>query len=85
MPPVDEVTNPKLAYLRLHGRNPKWLEATTAAERHAHAYDEQELTQIVSRVRRLATQAKGAHVIANNHAQDFAPKSALELKQLLGV
>jgi len=32
MPVVDEVTNPQLAYLRLHGRNPQYLEGKTAAE-----------------------------------------------------
>ena len=31
MPPVDEVTNPQLAYMRLHGRNQAWLGAKSAA------------------------------------------------------
>jgi uncharacterized protein YecE (DUF72 family) len=84
MPPVDEVTQPSLAYLRLHGRNPSYLKAKSAAERHTFMYTEDELGQIISRVRVLATQAKHVRVVANNHAHDFAPKTALRLKERLG-
>jgi len=85
MPAVDEVTNADLAYLRLHGRNPRWLEVETTGERHTYEYTRPDLEEIVGRVRKLATQAKDVHVIANNHAQDFAPKTALALKELLGL
>lgn len=83
MPVVDEVTNPDLAYLRLHGRNKHWLEAKSAAERHLHDYSRRELRELATRVRRLAERAKDVHVIANNHARDFAPKAALALRELL--
>jgi uncharacterized protein YecE (DUF72 family) len=85
MPPVDEVTNPRLAYLRLHGRNPRWLEGKTAAEKHAYAYQDVELRDIARRVRRLADHAENVRVVANNHARDFAPRAALALKELLGL
>ena len=85
MPPVDEVTNPRLAYLRLHGRNPHWLTAKTAAEKHAYAYSEADLREIAGRVRRLADRAENVRVVANNHARDFAPRTALALKELLGL
>jgi uncharacterized protein YecE (DUF72 family) len=85
MPMIDEVTNPQLAYLRLHGRNPAWPTLKTTEERHTYEYTMPELAEIAARVRQLATQAKIVHVIANNHAQDFAPKAALKLKQLLEV
>lgn len=85
MPPVDEVTRDDLAYLRLHGRNPLYLEAESAAERHVYAYDKRELAEIARRVRALGERAKHVHVIANNHAKDFAPKTALALKELLGA
>jgi uncharacterized protein YecE (DUF72 family) len=85
MPPVDEVTNPRLAYLRLHGRNPRWLMGKTAAEKHAYAYSEAELRDIARRVRRLADRAENVRVVANNHAGDFAPRTALRLKELLGL
>jgi uncharacterized protein YecE (DUF72 family) len=84
MPPVDEVTDSRMAYLRLHGRNPKYLEAESAAERHTYAYTESDLREIVKRIRNLATRARDVHVVANNHAYDFAPRAALTLKQMLG-
>jgi uncharacterized protein YecE (DUF72 family) len=84
MPPVDEVTNPRLAYLRLHGRRADWLEkGKTAEEKHAYEYPADELKEIAGRVRTLAAKAKTVHVVANNHAQDFAPKTALAVKTLL--
>jgi uncharacterized protein YecE (DUF72 family) len=84
MPPVDEVTQPRLAYLRLHGRNLHYLEATSAAERHTYAYTEDDLREIVGRIRHLAQMATDVHVVANNHARDFAPRTALALKEMLG-
>ena len=84
MPPIDEVTNPRLAYLRLHGRNPDWRKLKTAEERHTYDYPGNELEEIAGRVRALAEKAGEVHVVFNNHAQDFAPKAALGLKRLLG-
>lgn len=83
LPAIDEVTNPQVAYMRLHGRNPRYLEATTAAERHEHDYTPRELGEIAKRARKLATQAKDVHVTFNNHAHDFAPKAALAFRRLL--
>jgi uncharacterized protein YecE (DUF72 family) len=85
MPPVDEVTTPHLAYLRLHGRNPHWLKAKTAAEKHAYLYGEKELRDIARRVRRLAAGAENVRIVANNHARDFAPRTALTLTEILGL
>jgi uncharacterized protein YecE (DUF72 family) len=86
MPPVDEVTNPRLAYLRLHGRRPDWLTLKgDVEEKHTYEYNATELEEIAARVRGLAAKADAVHVVANNHAQDFAPKTALALQQLLGV
>jgi uncharacterized protein YecE (DUF72 family) len=69
----------------LHGRNEKWLDAESAVDRHAYPYPANELDEIVTRVRALAEKAETVHVIANNHAEDFAPKTALALQQLLGL
>ncbi len=84
MPIVDEVTQPGLAYLRLHGRNLRYLQAKSAAERHAYAYSDGELKELVRRIRRLAQRAEIVRVNANNHFQDFAPLTALALKERLG-
>jgi uncharacterized protein YecE (DUF72 family) len=83
LPPIDEVTNPALAYLRLHGRNPHYLEAESAVGRHDYDYLPAELAEIARRVRALAKQARDVHVSFNNHAHDFAPKAALAFKKLV--
>lgn len=86
MPPVDEVTNPRLAYLRLHGRRADWLTLKgDVEEKHTYEYNETELEEIAGRVRALAAKADAVHVVANNHAQDFAPKTALALQRILGL
>jgi uncharacterized protein YecE (DUF72 family) len=84
LPPIDEVTNAQVAYLRLHGRNPGYLKAESAAEKHHHDYAEGELREIIKRIKTLAAGAKDVHVSVNNHAADFAPKAAKELRKMLG-
>jgi uncharacterized protein YecE (DUF72 family) len=83
MPALDEVTNPQLAYLRLHGRRADWTTLKTTEERHTYEYSAGELEEIATRVRALAAKADAVHVVANNHAKDLAPKTALALKKLL--
>jgi uncharacterized protein YecE (DUF72 family) len=83
LPMIDEVTNPQLAYVRLHGRNPRWGDAKSAAERHDWNYSPKELKEIAARIRKLAGRAKDVHVSVNNHALDYAPKAALALQELL--
>lgn len=83
MPSRDEVTNPRLAYVRLHGRNKAWPEAKSAADRHAYDYPEREVRELAARIRTLAGKAGHVHAVANNHASDFAPKLALALQRLL--
>ena len=84
LPPIDEVTNSELAYMRLHGRNAGYLTAETAAEKHHYDYTERDLKEIVKRIQTLAGHAKDVHVSVNNHAENFAPKAALALRHLLG-
>jgi uncharacterized protein YecE (DUF72 family) len=84
LPPIDEVTNPILSYMRLHGRNPNYLKSKSAAERHEHDYTAAELEEIAARIQSLATRAKDVHVSFNNHFATFAPKAALALRRLLG-
>ncbi len=84
LPAIDEVTNPAVAYFRLHGRNPNYASAKTAAERHHYDYTEEELTEIAGRIRAVAARAQEVHVSVNNHAANFAPKAALALRRMLG-
>jgi uncharacterized protein YecE (DUF72 family) len=81
-PVLDEVTNPNLAYLRLHGRNRAgYLKGGSAAEQHDYRYRDAELDGIAARIRQLAKKAKDVRVVCNNHAKDFAPRAALALQK----
>jgi uncharacterized protein YecE (DUF72 family) len=85
MPPVDAVTNPKLAYLRAHGRNTEgYLTGRSVAERFGWEYTDQELEEIAGRARSLADQADVVHVQFNNNRSANAPTSAREFRQKLG-
>ncbi len=84
LPPIDEVTHPSLAYMRLHGRNPDYLKAKKAEDRHNHIYTDAELEQLAARIRVLASHARDVHVSVNTHYRDYAPRAALALRRLLG-
>ena len=56
---VDEVTNPDVAYLRLHGRNAKgYISGKTVAARFDYDYTENEIAEVAQRSRKLATRSK---------------------------
>jgi uncharacterized protein YecE (DUF72 family) len=85
MPPVDAVTNTKLAYLRAHGRNTEgYLTGRSVAERFGWEYTGEELEEIAGRARSLAEQADVVHVQFNNNRSANAPTSAGEFRRKLG-
>lgn len=82
---VDEVTNSDVAYLRLHGRNAKaYITGKTVAARFDYDYSEDEIAEVAQRSRKLAREARAAHVIFNNNNLDYAPRAALRLRKALG-
>jgi uncharacterized protein YecE (DUF72 family) len=82
---VDEVTNPKIAYLRLHGRNAKaYITGKTVAARFDYDYSDNEIAEVAKRSRKLAREARELHVIFNNNNLDYAPRAALRLRKALG-
>jgi len=82
---VDEVTNSKVAYLRLHGRNAKaYITGKTVAARFDYDYSESEIAEVAHRSRRLAKDARELHVIFNNNNLDYAPRAAVRLRNALG-
>ena len=82
---VNEVTNPKAAYLRLHGRNAKaYITGKTVAARFDYDYSDKEITEVAMRSRKLAQEARELHVIFNNNNLDYAPRAALRLRKALG-
>jgi uncharacterized protein YecE (DUF72 family) len=85
MPPLDAVTNDRLAYLRAHGRNTEgYLRGRSVAERFAWRYSDDELEEIGGRVGSLAEQAGEVHVAFNNNRGDDAPTAAQRFRALLG-
>ena len=82
---VDEVTNPKTAYLRLHGRNAKaYITGKTVAARFDYDYKDNEITEVAARSKKLAQEARDVHVIFNNNNLDYAPRAGLRLREALG-
>lgn len=81
VPPVTAVTVPRLAMLRLHGRNTQNWEAKgiTAAERFRYLYDDTEIDELAVRVEELAGQAEETHVLFNNCYSDFGVRNAAQL------
>src|SRR5207249_8456750 len=81
---VDKVTNPKVAYLRLHGRNAKaYITGKTVAARFDYNYSDTEITEVAERSKKLAQETRELHVIFNNNNLDYAPRAALHLRKAL--
>jgi uncharacterized protein YecE (DUF72 family) len=84
LPRIDAVTNPALAYLRLHGRNARgWVKGRTVAERFGYRYDDAELEEVAQRAESLAEQADTVQVMFNNNRGDDAPVAAERMRELL--
>jgi uncharacterized protein YecE (DUF72 family) len=85
MPDVDAVTNPELAYIRLHGRNAEgYLKGKSVAERFGWDYTQDELEEVAERVRGMAEEAGFVHVMFNNNRGADAPTSARAFRTLMG-
>jgi uncharacterized protein YecE (DUF72 family) len=84
-PDLNEITNPRVAYLRLHGRDAKaYLTGKTVAARFHYDYSDEEIAEVAQRARKLGEKADEVHVVFNNNALDFAPRAASRLRTALG-
>jgi uncharacterized protein YecE (DUF72 family) len=85
MPPeLDEITNPALAYLRLHGRDAHaYTTGKTVAARFDYDYNDEEIAEIAARGKKLAQKAPEVHIVFNNNTHDYAPHAALRLRKAL--
>ena len=82
---LDIVTNSRVAYLRLHGRNARgYLTGKSVAARFDYDYSDSEIEEIADRSQGLARKAKEVQVVFNNNARDYAPHAALRLRKALG-
>lgn len=85
MPAVDVITEPRLAYLRLHGRDATaYLTGKSVAERFKYDYSDAELDEVARRVEALTNQTDEVHVLFNNNHADFAPRAAERFRKRLG-
>ena len=85
MPPVDAVTNPRVAYLRAHGRNREgYVRGRSVADRFAWRYDDAELEEIGARARELAGNAESVRLMFNNNRGSDAPVAAERMRERLG-
>jgi len=82
---LNEITNPHLAYLRLHGRNARaYLTGKTVAARFDYDYTDGEIGEVAERSKKLARANRELHVIFNNNNLDYAPRAAVRLRVALG-
>lgn len=82
---LNEVTNPRFSYLRLHGRDAKaYLTGKTVAKRFDYDYSDKEIEEVAERTRKLASEAEEVHVVFNNNNLDYAPRAAIRLRKALG-
>jgi uncharacterized protein YecE (DUF72 family) len=82
IPPVLAATSPDLAVVRMHGHSAKW-DSKDIHERFGYRYTETELTRWAPKVRALAQDATGTHVLFNNCYRNYAQVNAQQLSELL--
>jgi len=86
VPLLWEVTDPRLAVVRLHGRNAEtWAKKglKSASERFNYKYSRDELREFVEPVRAVGRQAEDVHVTFNNNYEDYPQVNAKQFAGLL--
>ena len=84
---VPAVTNPDLAYLRIHGRNTDtWYQSSElSGGRFNYNYTETELSGLADVARQLASQAETLHIIFNNNVAGHGIRNARTMMRMLGL
>jgi uncharacterized protein YecE (DUF72 family) len=86
VPPLVAVTNPALAYIRLHGRNADaWYRGGSGGTRYDYDYSTHELENWSEIARALAGNARAVHVLFNNNARGAGTRNARALGRMLGI
>ncbi len=85
MPPTEAATDPRLGYIRLHGRNyHDWFRKDAGRdERYNYLYRRPELEEWKGRAERLAQKVDELYIITNNHYRGQAVVNAFQLKAML--
>jgi uncharacterized protein YecE (DUF72 family) len=86
IPQVWEVTHPRFAYVRLHGRNAgTWnVKGTTAAsDRFNYDYSDIELAGLANHIAELAARGLDVDAVFNNNMEDQGQRNARSLIDVL--
>jgi uncharacterized protein YecE (DUF72 family) len=86
VPAVWEVTSPKLAIVRMHGRNAQTWEKKglkASSDRFNYDYGDEELRELAGNIKALARQVPTVHAIMNNNYQDQGQRNAQTLMGFL--
>lgn len=72
-----------MIYFRFHGRNAEmWWKGNTET-RYKYLYSQEEVSELVDKVKSLTEKAKLAFVFFNNHWQAYAPRNAVDMQKAL--
>jgi len=88
VPGMWSVTNPRLALVRLHGRNAATWNAkglASASDRFNYDYSDDELQALAAPIAQLAREARETHVVFNNNMEDQGQRNATRLRELLST
>lgn len=87
VPCVWDVTQPKLALLRLHGRNKEtWnIKAAASSSRFDYWYSPEELDAMIPEIRHVASLADSVQIVFNTNYEDQGQVNARLMRQLLQV
>ena len=85
VPCVWEATTPRLALLRLHGRNKgAWnIKSEQSSSRFNYWYSPEELGAMVPEIRHVAAKADAMHILFNTNYEDQGQVNARLMRQLL--
>lgn len=88
VPAIWEVTHPKYALLRLHGRNVDTWDvkgATAASDRFNYDYRDDELSALAKRLKPLTGVVPQTHVIFNNNMEDQGQRNARSMTRIAAM
>jgi len=85
VPLVWEATSPRIALLRLHGRNQAtWnIKSAASSSRFDYWYSGEELEAMVPEIRHIASKVKAMHVLFNTNNQDQGQVNARLMRSVL--
>ena len=72
-----------MIYFRFHGRNAEmWWKGNTET-RYQYLYSQEEVNELMDKVKSLTEKAKLAFVLFNNHWRGYAPRNAVDMQKAL--